>query len=371
MINWIKNSFNLLPKRGFLAFCLLAAAGGVSAQTCSHKSGSMAQTLTAPMSSVSITLLRDMPVGTAFHNQSWIGFSNASLTCSGDTFPATLKFESVGMRQTGLMYGSAPIYQTDLAGVGVAFSSAAVGTLPINSTVNELSANAANHAKGSMDAIFIKIGDIPPGKISTAGFPTFSYSVGSNNLRVWTLNFAGGFVDMVTQTCTTPNQLVPLGDHPQTDFTGVGSGSPFKDFVIELKNCPAFHGRGFGVWQHYSNTVGTPTTNLVDTTSNTRYGSSIKFRLSPPAANILSPGILKLGAPTGGATNATGIGIEIRQRGATSPIQFNTYIDGLNLLNVAANSTQTIPLSARLVQTGARVTPGQANGSVEFLLNYE
>lgn len=379
MINWIKNSVKLFSKRGLLAFCLLAAAGGVSAQTCSLESNSIAQTLTTPLVLTPITATRDLVTGVLLASQTIGGFANAQIRCPGSStsYSETLNMESIGLTRSAFQDPNNTTYETNVPGVGVYFQAPSFGDtakfrLPFTLDLPKPNGNdgVIPTGNGSIRVYFIKIGDIKPGRVTTAGWPVFSLSAGTNNQRIWTLTIAGGSWEIVSQTCTTPNQLVPLGDRPQTDFKGVGTGSPFKDFVIELKNCPAFHGTYQWADQRFSTDLGAPT-KLISETTGTSLNNDIRLQLTVPAANIVSPGILKLGAPTGGGHNATGVGIEIRQRGAASPIEFNRRIDALQLKNVGADSTQTIPLSARLVQTAAQVTPGQANGSVEFLINYQ
>ncbi|MBO9652461.1 MAG: type 1 fimbrial protein [Variovorax sp.] len=379
MINWIKNAGSLLPKRWSLAFCLLAAAGGASAQTCSFKNDSIAQTLTAPLTSASITAGRDLPVGSVLSHQIWTQFANAGIECDSGSMQLTIAMENIGLalsawQPSGAMAGK--MYQTNLPGVGVTFRTNSTPSTYIPETWTWTIGGDVNTGArlmfGLVQVQFWKIGDITPGTISTVGFPTITMSVGTApKMRLWTFNIMGGSLNIVSQTCTTSDQLVPLGDRPQTDFTGIGTGSPLRDFAIELKNCPAFFGSNRRDTQTYEKLDGIPTNALVSTEYGAFSSNTIRFQLTPPAANIQSPGILKLGAPIGGGTNATGVGIEIRQRSAAVPIAFNTWLDGLDVVNVDANSTQTIPLSARLVQTAAQVTPGQANGSVEFLLDYQ
>ncbi|MGH8388889.1 MAG: fimbrial protein [Pseudomonas sp.] len=365
-----------------LVFCLLSAAGSANAMmTCALQPGSVAQTVTGSLANISVTAGRDLPLGALLANQAVTEFSNVSVRCSGGADRNVTYVQSFLTNGLALSpwqpsdEGAGKVWLTNVPGVGVAFrngtgNNSGGGTYLPNTWVKTEIGNpfVLNARLGVVQAFFYKIGNISPGSVSTANFPRFAMTIGG--VRLWTFNFSGT-MSFVSQTCTTPNQLVILGNRPQSDFVGINTGSPFVDFAIELKNCPAFFGQSRAVAQHYVTSVGNPGATFGSTESISQTSNTIRFQLTPPAGNIHSPGILTLGAPTGGATNATGIGIEIRQRSAPAPIAFNTWLDALSLSNVNANSTQTIPLSARYVQTAAQVTPGQANSSVEFILEYK
>lgn len=213
---------------------------------------------------------------------------------------------------------------------------------------------------------FIKTGPIPPGvqQISGASLPTFQVTSGSNspfpvsNVFV-RLNFSGNTI-IHTKTChlTTSEIDVNLGSHWLTSFSGPGSVTPWKNFDIVLQDCPPFYG--------YNQVTSIESLNLIYE-NNEKNTVKVDFRSS----NGVVQGNPLLAKINNGPNAAEGVGIEMSQRDVAESIP----LDGsgsLSLLNLSqeSNSTYTIPLKARYVQTETTVKPGLANGSVVFTITY-
>ncbi|HBM3279819.1 TPA: type 1 fimbrial protein [Klebsiella oxytoca] len=213
---------------------------------------------------------------------------------------------------------------------------------------------------------FIKTGHIPPGMQSVSGssLPEFQVTTGSHspfevsNIFV-RLNFSGNNI-IHTKTCqlTTLNIEVNMDSHWITGFNGPGSVTPWKSFDIVLKNCPPFYGYSdYTYIQKVDYLFGTSEENKV----------TINFRSS----NGVVDGNPLLARINEGPVAAKGVGIELSQLNASESIA----LDGsgslsLSDLSKTDNSTYTIPLKARYVQTDTKVEAGTANGSVVFTITY-
>ncbi|WP_084455108.1 fimbrial protein [Comamonas composti] len=134
-------------------------------------------------------------------------------------------------------------------------------------------------------------------------------------------------------TCTTPNVTVNLGKHPQSSFNGIGSTTPSVPFNIDLKDCPA------GI-------------------------QNIAYTLDATSPVISSSqGIISLSANA----TAKGIGVQVkRSDNSALDISYAHTLTGIK----PSGGNYTIPLKASYYQSGASVTPGSANASMTFTINY-
>lgn len=147
-----------------------------------------------------------------------------------------------------------------------------------------------------------------------------------------TISYTGNvIVKEVTCAVASQNLTVTLGDFPQSQFTGIGSTTNFKDFDISL-TCNE-----------------TVTPEVLMSSAN---GYETNY-----------PGVVKL-TPEDGA--ATGIGVEMTVNGMAAT--FDQYVS-MNTKTVS-NEAYTIPLMARYYQTAPQVTPGTANTVVTVSLAY-
>ena len=214
----------------------------------------------------------------------------------------------------------------------------------------------------------VKTGPIPPGtqQVMGSSFPTFRVRAGSTHPQVIENTFLnlsfGGTTTMFTKTCqlATANIDVDLGKHEVQTFDGVGSGSPWKDFDIVLKDCPPFYGYGDYRYKDWT----TPQL----TGANTPNDVAISFR----SANGVVDGNPNLAKLKEGPGTAAGVGIEVAQRTLSTSIPLDGT-GGFTLENLPKeeNTTYTIPLKARYVQSEPTVQAGLANGAVEFTITYQ
>lgn len=152
-----------------------------------------------------------------------------------------------------------------------------------------------------------------------------------------TVNFVGEIIaDACQVDSASQNLTVNLGKVAATSFTSSGAKSSPTAYKITLSNCP---------------------------TSAT--GVTIKYDGTADSANA---SLLKLDPVTSPDTAATGVGIEIADStGAPIPLHTASAIFPIN----SADNTAVLNFVARYVSTAATVTPGIANGTSQFTLNYQ
>lgn len=148
-----------------------------------------------------------------------------------------------------------------------------------------------------------------------------------------TIHFTGSISD---QTCTVESNSqslnVDLGQVAQAALNGAAGikASP-SSFTLILSECP-------------------------DTVA----GASVKFDGTP---DELNKNLLALDDDTG---VATGVGIEIANSDGTAIPLHSASAD-----YPLTEGSNTLGFLARYVSTGAAVTPGKANGTSEFTINYK
>ncbi|SQI41532.1 fimbrial protein StiA [Leminorella richardii] len=299
------------------------------------------------------------------------------------TFDTYMKADVIAMPSGApTFFGNKAVYPTNVPGIGVAINvwsagqntwkypdSWFQGSVPITyaSTIQNF---------GYMNSIGVEL--IKTGPIAAAGtqqvlsasFPTIQLSVGAVAPALFekpymTINF-NGVMTMHTKTCqlATPVVDVELGTHQGADFTGVGSGTEWKDFEIVLKDCPPFYGYstsdGSGYGYNYTERTGLTTgrtkANSVSATFNSVHGT-----YNARTALLES-----------GPDSAEGIGIEVARRGEYT---YNINLNGLSsagFLNLGTDdgATYTLPLRARYVQYASSIKGGKANGALVFTITY-
>ncbi|MEO3990135.1 fimbrial protein [Pseudocitrobacter cyperus] len=137
-------------------------------------------------------------------------------------------------------------------------------------------------------------------------------------------------------TCTlspdSQNFTVEMGQVSNRQFYHAGDGGAYVLFTINLEDC-----------------------------GSTASGVSVSFS---GAADSLNPILLAL---TGGADSASGVGIAL-YNGDKTPVAPGD-ISNLQPL-IPGQATARLNFYARYVADGATVTPGSANASATFVLNY-
>ncbi|MHC8380951.1 fimbrial protein [Pseudomonas sp. LB3P14] len=370
-----------LIKLGLLAVVLWIQASTAFA-TCAYVPGHTGSVYTsAPLQVSSLAVGSNVPVGTVIYRQRYTASAGVQVKCtSWANYRAVKSLWQAGGTTDLISWNTGPyanrVYGTDVAGIGQSFDIPQFNLFSYtNSTWNRTIYPCANQSQCTIDfsdmayvdLVLIKIGNVSPGtldgyNLSTMGtnvniYDTANPSVFYNSAPIFT-----GKINIVAQTCQTPNVSVPLGSHKLSEFNGVGSGTAWQNFNIALNNCPAarsYATNGPILTETGAAPVITATPGVVD--------SNLSITFTPTGVTIdAAKGIFGLDAP---ATSAKGIGMQLADSN-NSPVALNALIKtGLN--TQAAMGSYNIPMSARYTQVSTPLVPGPANASVTFTLTYQ
>jgi len=369
-----------LIKLGLLGMALWASAGTAMAVTCSYMDGVRPAVGSMPLQISAITVGRDVPVGTEVYRQK---FSMASgqavkLECLFAPYQQwtelTVESSYALANVTSGTYAN-KVYRTSAPGLGVAFNSNG-GLLPRQSAKAWTTCTPGWRClvpfdgPSNFELILIKIGEVTPGVLVGNTLPIVSLfgNFGDARMNGFRMGISGS-IQIVSRTCSTPDVSVPMGTHLVNKFTGLNSSTGWTDFAIALNDCPAFNGRFSTTGPGWISQSGNSPTGTG--TSGTRVNNTLQYRIDPARTAInASNGILSLDPSTAGnAPAATGVGIQVAtSNGVALPLASNRNA-GLSLRST--ESSYSIPLRARYLQTGAKVTPGPANASATFTIIYQ
>ncbi|AZD87474.1 Fimbrial adhesin [Pseudomonas chlororaphis subsp. aureofaciens] len=327
-----------------------------------------------PLLGGNITVGRDVPLGTEVYRQTFQVPTYSVINCDRGLYEIervrTLPVTPMPLSTwAGSPYGG-QVYQTNVSGIGVAVWHANTA-MPFTRSYSNCGGGTAScnwvniQTTMAFDISLIKIGEVSPGTIRGVLLPTMAQSwVSSNTLEVQRVSLTGS-INIVSRTCSTPDVTVPMDTHQLSEFSGVNSATPWKDFSIALNNCPAFHGIYSGTGPRW----------LSDGTSNnldSRTSNLLRLRLDP-VRTAINPGqgILSLdpSAP-GDAPAASGIGVQVADsHGGALPLA-TLRTSGITP-RATEGASYSIPLKARYIQTAGSVTAGPANASAVFTINYQ
>lgn len=321
----------------------------------------------------SITVGPDIPNGTILFRQYFKVGTRPTVDCSStttpwhywDSFIYTNNPKPLAAWNSGNWAGK--VFQTGIPGIGIAawYSGNAVPVSKASSAVSTAKLNI--NTVPEFDISLIKIGPVTPGTLRGQDLPTVADNLmtdGGTSIRVSTVAFSGT-LNIVSQTCITPNPVVQLGKYDiASTFKGVGSFTGWANANINLTNCPRFYGTMNDGQNNYGSDsptdrgkAGTPQPNTL--------GVSLK----PNTAIVdAAKGIMGLKMEP---DVATGVGIQLATAVAGAggtPAVFNT--EKSYTMTNSASTTYTIPLFARYYQTDAKVTPGPANATMTYTINY-
>jgi type 1 fimbria pilin len=357
----------------FLLCIGLSLVGANTMAACNFRSGSQGLTLKQPLQAGSLTIGRDVPQGAEIYRQSFSSSTPLLVTCTGGTSTAQRQavFSSVPLSLSD--WNNSPyaqkVYTTTVPGIGVVieYYNAAVP----HSSPTAVCSNASSQACDvditqavNFDLVFIKIGDVSSGTIQGSSLPAVAINwVTDNSLRLGTLDYSGS-INIVSQTCTTSDVIVPMGSHKLSEFSGKNTFTAWQDFSITLSNCPAFHG-------YYQSAGPTWSNNGTVVGVDLRKSNVLKVRLDSTITPVdPTRGILQLNAgSSGGAASARGVGLQVADN-LGNPLRLATlYASGVILTNQAGGS-YNIPLRARYIQTEDSITAGPANATSTFTIDY-
>lgn len=345
----------------------------IASANCSYASnnptGNAPVVATMPLQGGSITVGRDIPLGTEIYRQTYRDSTSVRIQCDPGVSTMQWVWRPAVTPMPLSSWSGAPyagkVYETGISGVGVALVRSG-SAMPWTQTQSQCTSGTCSWTPASaFDLVLIKIGDIQPGVVQGSSLPSMiEEGVSGNTLTVQTVG-ASGAVTIVSRTCTTPDVPVELGTHRVSELSGRNTGTPWQDFAIHLNNCPAFAGyfSGNGATWYSNGTIA----------AGTRKHNMLGYQLNPTnGAFDTANGVIKLnpGAP-GKLPAASGVGIQIAD-GSSQPVPLGQLVAGLDISpNANDGASYSIPLRARYLQVDDKVTPGPANGAVTFTINYQ
>lgn len=316
---------------------------------------------TVPISG-SITVGRDLPVGSEIYRRSFSTTKDYAVGCYQGNVIYSRGFSSAPSLSSYVhpIYG-AKIYNTSVAGVGVAvLIGPGDSALPVNNPLSLPNNYTMWLYQGQQyHLVFIKTASVVgSGAISGSALPKPRFRAGDNNLDFLFGQFSGS-VNIVSRTCTTPDVSVSLGNHVLNEISGVGGTTSWVRVPISLNNCPAFFAKSL-----------TGTYNDAGQSSQSSTPNTIQYRVDP-VTSIVNPSqsVMAL-RPDGVNTTAGGIGIQVSDSGG-NPVGFGANKNSGLALTQTDGASYTINLQARYYQTAANPTAGQANGAATVTLIYQ
>jgi type 1 fimbria pilin len=338
-----------------LALGLLRTA---QAATCEYVNGTSAVQAISNLTGA-ITVGRDVPVGSEIYRATFNATSTPAIHCTAGMNQHQRRYTRNPYPLSSYVHPQwGPVYRTSNPGIGVVLWNAGSG-LPVLDPPGFPTVGITytySNGTAAMDMSLIKIGDVTPGTITPADLPNFEYALIAENTTQITNGGYAGSLNIVSQTCRTPDVNVDLGKHKLAELNGIGTTTqPWVDVPIVLSDCPPFH----AAFKRDQTIGGATFTNSVR-------ANQINYTLTPVNGAIAGgQGVIAL---TPGADTAVGIGVQIATRDEV-PVSFSVKRPSGLTLGTGTNS-YTIPLRARYYQTLSTTTPGKANAAVTVTLEY-
>lgn len=381
-------------RRMMLALLFLAGMPGVNQfaladVNCQPSTFYPAKTLTPVLGAAASQAGNDLPVGHAIYTTSVDFSGTVGINCDG---PISLEsYLTVSDSPSGAPvtmsteYGTGPVYPTNVPGIGAIVWTGvhkytefiSTGQVEFAPLIKDTAGDKGLTSTGVSAALtLVKTGPIASGAVvNGSSLPHISLRVpataGYTGLPIRLIVFSfGGSLQFTTQTCTTPDVNVVMGDYDIPDnFTGPGKASQWVDSSIILQNCPVFS----GYYSHYNGGKPQSSVDSGATTGGTRASNLFGVSLTP--VNPVVNDIISLDDTTDAAR---GLGIQLGYTPddinaiATSPQKIWTAGTSWDVVAPTdGRTTIKIPLAARYYQTESTVTPGKANAKVTFNIDYK
>jgi len=285
-----------------------------------------------------VVIPNDATVGTVFKQQLFplplAGTTNKPWTCTNGGAVKGV------MLQGTPVPGSDHVYTTAVPGVGIRlsryFDNTAVNYYPHERSTDSDFSDFSAASRFQVE--LFKIAPVTGNGPLAQGTYTQYYSV-ADMQSVLTTNLLGEGITIITPSCSVDlgsrNILVQFGKVPKDSFKGRGSTTAERKFSIKL-NCKA--------GQNAENTV--------------------YLRMDAQQDPSNEQGVLQ---PTRGVPNlATGVGIQVVDE-KNVPVKFGEEA----LVGMSRNGDYVLNYTARYFQTGNQVTPGRADGTATFSIEYK
>lgn len=394
---------------GALVFCMFAQSAQ-AALSCGFFNASRGFDGTMALQNSTVTVPRDAPLGTKIYMQSF-NQAGAGAEYECGTSNATMRTHYnvqgnlVNTGSSANSFYAGKIYKTDVPGIGVAWyagqggppgtaveavgTAVETGTIPGGCTApsgREIPPGSCRTAQlklqPSASVVLIKIGPIGTGTIIGSNLGKLVFSASFDDSPAYNVASLGltGTINIVAQTCRTPDVNVAMGSYRTSALTGIGSATPQVKFVIALTDCPGFA----GLYNLNDCTVNSkppcnpPVFNIPAASQDgpTHAGNTTPNTLSIRVDPVTTPidaanGVLSLttGSDAMGRPMATGVGMQLLDNsGAPRALSQNTQLQvALDANTKAINIT----LGARYLQTADTVTAGKANAVATYTIIYQ
>lgn len=290
-------------------------------------------TVTMP---ASLTVQRDVAVGTVVYDSGWTGWASADVTCWGsDT-------NNYGYVSSMTSAGLAGVYRTGVPGIGIrvawsntlSFKPADITSAMIMQWPRQ-SSRLPSSTLAYFPAALYRAQLIVTGPVSsgTMALPNPTVSSVYGRIVTTSTSFTNTTIQVKQTGCTVLNGniVVPLPPVNTREFGGVGATAGATAFRIQL-NCDA--------------------------------GVKVAYQIDgTPAAS--GSGVL---ANAAGSAQAGGVGVQVLQGGA--PIALNARSPTV-ATTTGAQQAVDIPFTARYYMTSSPMTPGAVSAVATFTMNYQ
>ncbi|WP_058912081.1 fimbrial protein [Entomohabitans teleogrylli] len=299
-----------------------------------------------------IQVQRDAVIGQPISEWIYSNEAAAYQNCNYDTesisgYAIESGIKSYNSQGSGMTYDGKIVFNTNLAGVGfILEGDAKMSSDPWTGWKGITSSNEVTIAKlpnrflqrpaiGNRAKIkFIKTGNITSGILSG---DVGKFFAGTRENNAWSnevpITFSSGSISQVACSVVVPVIPVELNNHAKSEFSGVGSGTQWQNFTIDLQ-C--------------------------------NVGTKVNIRFEGNADPVNVPGVLKLDSASGDMA-ATGVGVQIYYRPDDSAVVFGDT----KYYAQAIEERTGIQMKARYYQTKNTITPGVANATATFTLSFK
>ncbi|PHM72025.1 fimbrial protein [Xenorhabdus sp. KJ12.1] len=311
----------------------------------------------APLKSISLTVGNDNNSAQlySYHAQLNMGY-----TCTGNP-PYTYSMKVVNGT---LAEGYSDVYTTNIPGIGIKFV-----RLVSNQDVNGTGSFSVN-----INALFIRThtGRLSSGNIIGNQLPKVSGVILDSDGEeyanpLYTLGYSG-LIPITVASCATPDNLTySLKTVHSGDFSGVNSATAWVNTPVTLKSCSDFYGYMSGGFYEWSST----TPNDIGEKGVIKAKNTLLMHLKPNTPIINSElGIIGLDETGMQAAGGIGIQLGIQSNRTYIPVNLSAPIQVNPVLGDTSKTVQ-FNLGARYIQTEKAITPGLANASVIYTINYQ
>ncbi|MDR3429863.1 fimbrial protein [Silvimonas sp.] len=289
-----------------------------------------------------------VPIGTVLgtSTQNWSATNpSAYFTCTA-LMPQS-SYNGSG-NYLGTVGGTTNVYSTSLPGIGVQLSFFGSSQFPLQMSGTPVSPyHYAPNPSYSLTIKLVKTGFIPAGGAITGeiGQGWISDASGGNQFQYASIQLSSSIIFIpTTPTCIVTAPPVSLGVITiGTTLRNIGDTSAAQNFNVTLV-C--------------SGGTGGKTTNIYATLTDQQNPGNASNQLSLTNTSV-----------------ATGVKIQILNGATVLSYGPDSNVAGNTnqwlVQNAVGNTTLTIPLSARYIQTAASPTPGSANGIATMTLSYQ